>query len=143
MRDFFTDEQKLLIKAAIDKAEKITSGEIRLHIEEECNGDVMHRAIHVFNQLHMQKTKYRNAVLFYLAIGHKKLAVVGDEGIHAKVPDGFWEKVKEHMIVRFKEEKYTEGICEGINMAAEMLHIHFPRHANDKNQLSDEISFGK
>jgi uncharacterized membrane protein len=143
MRDFFTDEQKLLIKAAIDRAEKITSGEIRLHVESECDGDAVHRAVHVFHQLHMQKTKYRNAVLFYLAVDHKKFAVVGDEGIHTKVPDGFWEQVKEHMIARFKQEKYTEGICEGIDRAGEMLHTHFPRHTNDKNQLSDEISFGK
>lgn len=142
IRKFFTDEEKLLIKAAIDDAEKKTSGEIRLHIEKECEGDVMQRATQVFHGLHMHKTNHRNAVLFYLAVGHKKFAIVGDEGIHAMVSDVFWETVKEHIIKRFKEGNYATGICEGIRMTGDMLAKYFPRNGDDKNQLSDEISFG-
>jgi uncharacterized membrane protein len=139
IEDFFTAEQKEQIRNAIEMAEHKTSGEIRLHIENECPGDALHRAMHVFHKLHMHKTKYRNAVLFYLAIDHKKLAIVGDEEIHKKVPEGFWDKVKEHLISRFKVGNYALGLCEGLEMT---LKIHFPRHDNDKNQLSDDISYG-
>lgn len=142
VHQFFTDEQKLQIVKAINEAEKNTSGEIRLHVEKDCEGDPFERAVHVFHQLHMQKTKQHNAVLFYLALGHKKLAIVGDEGIYKKVPGNFWEQVKEHMIKRFKEGNYSLGVCEGIEMAGKELEKHFPKGTSDKNQLPDEISFG-
>ncbi len=141
--DFFSDEQKQLVRAAIERLEHKTSGEIRLHVEGDCEGDPYERALHVFHRLHMHKTKHRNAILFYLAINNKKFAIVGDEGIHKKVPDNFWIAVKDHVISQFKENKYTEGICEGIDMTGEMLKTHFPFNIKDKNQLSDEISYGK
>jgi uncharacterized membrane protein len=141
--DFFSDEQKQLIKAAIERLEQKTSGEIRLHVEGECDGDPFERALKVFHRLHMHKTKHRNAVLFYLAVNHKKFAIVGDEGIHKKVPENFWVTVKDHIITEFKQNKFTEGICEGIDMTGDMLKIHFPRNGSTINQLSDEISYGK
>jgi len=139
---FFTDEQKLQILKAINEAEKTTSGEIRLHVEKDCEGDAYERAVKVFHQLHMHKTKHRNGVLFYLAIGHRKLAIVGDEGIHKKVSDSFWVGVKDHMIKRFGEGNYAQGICEGVEVAGKELEKHFPKDSKDKNQLPDEISFG-
>ncbi len=95
VKEFFTDDQKALIKAAIEKAEHKTSGEIRLHLgkrlQRRCCGKSCSSSSTV---LRMEKAKQRNAVLFYLAINHKKLAVVGDEGIHQKVSDAFWTKVR-------------------------------------------------
>jgi uncharacterized membrane protein len=141
--EFFSDEQKQQIRAAIERMEQKTSGEMRLHVEGDCKGDAYERAVQLFHKLHMQKTKYRNAVLFYLAVNHKKFAIVGDEGIHKKVPDNFWVTVKDHVITQFKAGKFTEGICEGIDMTGEMLQKYFPHHQDDKNQLSDDISYGK
>lgn len=141
--EFFSDAQKQEVKASIEKLEKKTSGEIRLHVEGDCEGDAYQCALNAFHSLHMHTTKHRNAVLFYLAVNHKKFAIVGDEGIHKKVPDNFWLTVKDHVIEQFKQGKFTEGICEGIDMTGEMLKTHFPKTGHDKNQLSDEISYGK
>ena len=141
--DFFSDEQKHQVKAAIERMEHKTSGEIRLHVEGDCKGDAYERALQVFHRLHMHKTKHRNAVLFYLAVNHNKFAIVGDEGIHKNVPENFWTTVKDHVIAQFKQGKFAEGICEGIDMTGEMLHTYFPKNANERNHLSDEISYGK
>src|SRR5580692_11111796 len=108
--DFFSDEQKQQIRAAVQRLELKTTGEIRLHVEGDCKDDAYERALHVFHKLHMHKTKHRNAVLFYLAINHNKFAIVGDEGIHKKVPENFWVTVKDHVIAQFKQGKFTEGI---------------------------------
>ena len=129
--EFFTDEQKNLIKAAIERAEHKTSGEIKLHVEGDCTGDAYSRAVHLFHKLHIHTTKHKNGVLFYLAVNHKKFAIVADAGIHKVVPENFWETVKDHVISRFKEGKYTEGICEGIDMTGEYLKKYFP-HKNEK-----------
>jgi uncharacterized membrane protein len=140
---YFTEENKLQIANAIRVAELNTSGEIRVHIEKFCKGDVLDQATYVFEKLEMHKTKLRNGVLFYMAIEDHKFAILGDAGINQKVSEDFWENVKEVVLSNFKEGKLPEGLTRGILMAGEQLKAHFPYQDNDKNELSDEISFGK
>jgi uncharacterized membrane protein len=142
-KSFFTNIQQEKIKNAILKAELDTSGEVRIHIENTCKGEVLDRAAFIFEKLKMQKTELRNGVLFYLAINNKKFAILGDKGINASVPENFWDEIKQKMLVHFKEENFTEGLIEGISMAGAKLKKHFPYHSDDINELSDEISFGK
>ena len=54
----------------------------------------------------------------------------------------FWEKTKELVLSKFKEGNITEGLTNGILMAGEQLKVHFPYLAEDKNELSNDISFG-
>lgn len=143
IRSHFTDEQQLQITNAIRVAETNTSGEIRVHIEKHCKGDVLDRAAYIFEKLEMHKTRLRNGVLFYLALEDRKFAILGDAGINQKVPDNFWDEIKENVIAQFKEEMFTSGLTEGIIKAGEQLKKHFPYQQNDVNELSDEISFGE
>jgi uncharacterized membrane protein len=140
---YFTEENKLQISNAIRVAELNTSGEIRVHIEKHCKGDVLDRAAYIFDKLEMQKTKLRNGVLFYLALEDRKFAILGDAGINQKVPGDFWEEITNEAIKAFKEGKFSDGLANGIVKAGEQLKTHFPYHDNDINELSDEISFGE
>lgn len=142
-KDLFTAEQKQQIVAAIREAEKNTSGEIRVHIDKKCKEDVLDRAAYMFDALDMQKTALRNGVLIYLATEDRQFAILGDAGINQKVPVGFWDGVRDLMISKFKQGKFTEGLSEGIKLAGEQLKKHFPYQSNDKNELADDISFGK
>jgi len=141
--NFFSKEEKEKIKSAVQKAETSTSGEIRVHIDNNCKEDVMDRASWWFAKLEMQKTEQRNGVLFYLAVKDKKFAILGDAGINAVTPEDFWENIKGKMVEHFQEEAFTEGLSQGILMAGEALQSHFPYQDDDVNELSDEISFGK
>lgn len=143
VQKYFTEENKLQITNAIRVAELNTSGEIRIHIEKYCKGDVLDQAAYVFGKLEMHKTKLRNGVLFYLAIEDHKFAILGDSGINQKVPDDFWEKTKEVVLSKIKEGELTVGLANGILMAGEQLKEHFPYQVDDKNELSNDISFGK
>ncbi|CAG0975075.1 MAG: TPM domain-containing protein [Bacteroidetes bacterium] len=139
----FSKEQQQKIVEAIKVAEKNTSGEIRVHIEKRCKEDVLEHAIRIFEKLKMHQTQQRNGVLFYLSVNDHKLAIVGDEGINKKVPEDFWNEVRNHMIQSFKQEQFAQGLSEGIMMAGEQLKKHFPfKSQTDRNELSDEISFG-
>ncbi|WP_200975154.1 TPM domain-containing protein [Echinicola sp. 20G] len=139
----FTKAEKDQIVAAIKAAELETSGEIQVHLENHCKGEVLDRAADVFAMLKMHKTKLRNGVLFYLAVEDHKLAILGDGGINNVVPDNFWESIKEAMIKHFKKEQFAEGLITGIRMSGEALKEHFPYDGDtDENELSDEISFG-
>jgi len=140
---FFSKEQQAQILASVQEAEKATSGEIRVHIETSFTGDVLDRAAWVFKKLEMHKTDNRNGVLFYLAVNDRKFAIIGDAGINAKVPSGFWNEISELLVKNFKEGKFTEGLTEGIILAGRQLQVHFPFKKDDVNELSDEISFDK
>jgi uncharacterized membrane protein len=140
---FFTEEQQAKILASVREAEESTSGEIRVHIETSFKGDVLDRAAWVFGKLGMHKTALRNGVLFYLAVEDRKFAIIGDAGINAKVPEGFWDSVKELTVKNFKDGKFSEGLSEGIILAGEQLKTHFPRKKDDINELPDEISFDR
>ncbi|AKP52980.1 TPM domain-containing protein [Cyclobacterium amurskyense] len=138
----FSKADRESIIGAIKNAEKETSGEIQVHIENNCKGDVLDRAAEVFEKLKMHKTAQRNAVLFYLAVVDHKFAILGDAGINQVVPKDFWENIKEEMLVHFKTKAYTEGLRIGIEMSGKQLQQHFPYdHEGDINELPDEISF--
>ena len=139
----FSPEDRERIKQAIGKAEMQTSGEIRVYIDDECKEDVMDQAAFVFAELNMHRTELRNGVLIYLAVEDHKFAIIGDAGIHAKVGDQFWNKIKAEMILRFREGKVTEALEVAILEAGEQLKHFFPRSSDDKNELPDDMVFGK
>lgn len=145
MKDTITAEDEALVVAAIAEAEKNTSGEIRAHIENTCQGIVLDRATQVFASLHMHQTKQRNGVLFYVALKSHQFAVLGDAGINAVVPPNFWNEVTATVIRHFKTGQYAEGLRQGILMAGEQLKAYFPYagDAHDTNELKNDISFGK
>jgi len=142
-KDFFSKEQKEDIRQAVLNAELDTSGEIRIHIETSCKGDVLDRAAFIFDKMGMHKTEKRNGVLFYLAVKNRRFAVLGDKGINAVVPEDFWDELKNLLLNHFREERFTEGLIEGVDLVGTNLKKHFPYQTGDVNELSDEISFGE
>ena len=144
-KDFFTHEEKHQITNAIRQAEKMTSGEVRVFVESRCSYmDAIDRAAELFIQLQMQKTDERNAVLVYVAMKDRQLAVFGDEGIHKKVGNEYWDHEVKKMITNFNRENYAAGISEVVTDIGEALTKHFPyNNDTDKNELPDDIVFGK
>ena len=138
---FFTREQQDAIVRAIVEAEHATSGEIRVHVATSCKTNILDEAAWLFSKLGMDKTADRNGVLIYLAIRDHSFAIIGDTGINAVVPPGFWGNIRDHMQKRFSESLFTEGLAEGIIMAGEQLREHFPHMKDDINEITDTISF--
>ena len=139
--EFLTAEQQETVVAAVRLAEKGTSGEIRIHIDEDCKGDPVKRAEDVFLKLGMHKTALRNGVLIYLACNSKVFAIIGDKGINDIVPEGFWNDVANCMSSHFSKGDFTRGLSQATAMVGEKLKDYFPYHENDINELPDEISF--
>jgi len=138
---FFSKKDKKKILVAIQEAEKNTSGEIRVHLEYRAREPVYGHAQKVFQRIGMTKTQERNGVLIFLATGTKKFAVLGDVGINEKVPEGFWNDVAQIMQEHFRQNKFAEGVSEAAVRIGEKLKAYFPHQANDKNELSDSISY--
>ena len=139
---FLSKEDEQEIVQAIVSAEKNTSGEIRVHIEERSEKAPLDRAQEVFFELHMNETKDRKGVLFYVCVADKKFAIIGDEGIDKVVESDFWDCTKDIVISNFKEANFKNGLVEGILRAGERLKKYFPYQSDDMNELSNEISKG-
>lgn len=142
VEEFLTKEEEEEIIDAIRTAEKNTSGEIRVHLEKHTEEDHYKRALEVFYQLEMNKTKDQNGVLIYVAVEDHKFVICGDKGINDVVPKDFWKDTKDLMQSYFKKGHFKMGLVEGILKAGEELKGHFPWQENDENELSNEISKG-
>ena len=142
-RNILNREEDRRIVEAIKTAELNTSGEIKVHIDNHCKGDVEERSIVVFNKLKLNETKSRNGVLVYLAIKDHKFAILGDEGINQVVEANFWNDVKDLMAAKFREGLFAEGLEEGILRCGEKLKTYFPYQNDSINEISDEISYGE
>lgn len=129
-----------LIKA-IKSAEGQTSGEIRIHIDKICKGDPLDECKKKFAELNMHQTKDRNGILFYLALESRSFAVWGDEGIHQKVSDEFWKSITDCAIGHFKNNELITGIEKSVELCGEKLKLHFPLATDDKDELSNTISY--
>jgi uncharacterized membrane protein len=144
-KDFFTEEEKKQIVAAIQEAEQQTSGEIRVYVESRCRFvDPIDRAAELFAILKMSETKERNAVLLYLAVKDRQLAIYGDRGIHEKVGEVFWQKEVMQILSQFQKDHYAVAISKVIHNIGAALRYHFPfDRQTDINELPDDIVFGR
>ncbi|MBS2098774.1 TPM domain-containing protein [Carboxylicivirga linearis] len=138
---FFNQQQKMAIQNAIHNSELKTSGEIRVHIENHCEAELLDRATEVFHVLQMHETERRNGVLIYLALEDKKVAIIGDKGINEVSPDDYWQNEIADILNHFKNGEFDIGIIQAINKIGDKLIEFFPIEKNDVNELSDEISF--
>ncbi len=137
---YISAEDEKRIVASIVEAEKSCSGEIRVHLEKTYKKDPQKRAESIFLELKMHKTALRNGVLIYVALDDHRFAIIGDEGINSKVPQGLWADVRDKMLTHFKSGDFTKGLCEGIELAGQQLATYFPYQKNDSNELPNEIS---
>jgi len=140
VRQFMSDVDLDAVKRAITEAEGGTAAEIRVHLDHECPGDAIARATQVFERLGMHRTARRHGVLIYVAISHRKLAVIGDQGIHVRVGAEYWQGLVTDILAHFRDQRPRDGLLHAVAEVGAALHRHFPRDPDDRNELSDEVS---
>jgi uncharacterized membrane protein len=149
VRGVLSDDDLEAIARSVVAAESQTHGEIRVHLESRVprrrlfrSHDALTRARHLFADLGMHRTPGRNAVLIYLAIRDRKVAIVADEGVHGRVEDGTWDRVRDHVVDGIRTRSLRHGIIAGVAEAGRVLARHFPRRPDDVDRLSDSVSLG-
>ncbi len=128
------------IAAAIRAAELRTSGELRVFVSRKKVDDAVAAARVEFVRLAMEKTAQRNGVLIFVAPRSQKFAVIGDQGVHEKCGEVFWQETAKAMTDHFRRSEFTQGILLGVHRAGELLAQHFPRQSEDRNELSDDVA---
>jgi uncharacterized membrane protein len=142
IKDFITAKDEEDIVEAIRVAECDTSGEIRVHIEQNCDIDVYERALDVFHILKMDNTKAQNGVLIYVAVDNKSFVIFGDQGINNIVGSDFWNSTRDKISNQFKSGNFKQGMIDGIKEAGQALSKHFPWLHGDSDELDNTISKG-
>ena len=142
--DYFTPIEKKTIVAAIEKAELQTSGEVRVFVESKCNYvNAIDRAKELFESLDMHKTQDKNAVIVYVALKDRQLAIYADEAIYQIAGKAFWHNQVITMLQHFNSNDYVDGIAAVVNQIGKALQANFPYQKNDINELPNDIVFGK
>jgi uncharacterized membrane protein len=139
-RAFLSELDDRRIVQAIAEAERASSGEIRVYVSEKQVEDVVSEAKVHFLRLGMEKTRERNGVMIYIAPRSRNFAVVGDIGIHQKCGDTLWQEVAGMMEEHLKAGRYTDALLAAVSKIGSILATHFPRQADDQNELPDEIA---
>lgn len=138
----FSAEEEARLVASIVEAEKLTSAEIRVHADRYCKNDPVNKAANLFKKLKMDETEEKNGVLIYISIEDRKFAIIGDVGINNKVETDFWQSTRDKMLEAIRSKDLVTGIIIGIDEAALQLAKHFPPGDSDRNELTNEISYG-
>jgi uncharacterized membrane protein len=143
MSNFFSTQESDILVGKIARIEQNTIGELRIHVEDLCELDPYLRAIEVFNSLEMYKTISKSGILIYLASEDKKIAIIGDKGIHDNVGTDYWNKIVGEVKDLFAKKSIFDGICYGVEEVGKILIEYFPENNKPVNELSNEISYGK
>ena len=142
VRAFLSDQDLEAIARAVGQAEERTSAEIRVHLDHSCPGEALPQAIRVFERLGMHETVARNGVLVYISVTDRKLAVIGDKGIHERVGDAYWRGLVDAVRERMRQQQSRDGLIHAVSELGASLGRHFPRRPGDANELRDDVSVG-
>lgn len=141
---FLTEDEIQRVAEAVQRNEQHTSGEIRVYMESHCQYmEPLHRAAELFLALKMHNTEHRNAVLLYIAYHDKDVALYGDRQIFHQTDPNFWHQQTKNLLRSFHQNQYCDGIITCLDEIGLVLASRFPLKGEAKNELPDDIVFGK
>ena len=144
-RRVFTPKVLANIEAAIRVGEATHSGQLRFVVEGALDGAPLFRnqptrarALDIFSQLRIWDTEHNSGVLIYLLLADRKVEIVADRGIDAKVGAAGWEAICRDMETDFRSGQFKAGILKGIAAVSRSLAKYFPPDAHPRNELPDK-----
>lgn len=131
------------VEQAIRTAERTSNIEVRVSVSGLFWGDPQRVAERAFERLRMSATRERTGILVLVTPWRRRVIVVADEGVTAKIPDAFWTIVIARISEEFRRDRFTEGLVEAIETMGRDLALHFPPRAVDSNELPNEVDRGR
>ena len=133
------------IQAAVARSERSHCGEIRFSVEGGL--DLHHlvrdtpiraRALEVFSQLRVWDTAERSGVLIYVQLIDRRIEIVADRGIAAKVPQEQWNAICRALESAYASRRFESGTLEALTSVTRLLSEHFPAvPEGNPNELPD------
>jgi len=104
---------------------------------------VKDRAIRAFYEKRLYRTRHETGILIFISIFERKVWILGDRGINARIPPESWQQLVQTLTEGIREGRACEALCKVIKSCGEELSRHFPRESDDINELKDEILIGE
>jgi uncharacterized membrane protein len=139
-REFFNRVDEKKVAAAIHRAERGSSAQVRVFVSHHHDEDPLEAAKGHFHQLGMGKTKHRNAVLIFFAPESRKFAIYGDVGVDQKAGSAFWHAVRDEIVPHLKAGEFTTAIVHAVDRVGGKLAEWFPAQGPHRNELPDAIA---
>ena len=140
----FPREALAMIEQTIKAGEATHSGQVRFVVEGALDGaplfkgqSARERALDIFSRLRIWDTAHNNGVLIYLLLADRKVEIVADRGIDAKVGPKGWQKICADMETEFKRSNFQGGVIGGIAAVSRELARYFPAQGAGPNELPD------
>jgi uncharacterized membrane protein len=131
------------IAKAIRESERQHLGELRFVVEGGLpvrnlfQDKVRKRAEELFAQLGVWDTEHNSGVLIYVQLVDRRIEIVADRGIAARVAEAEWSAVCRAMEKSFRDGRFAEGALEAIERCTALLARHFPSSGGERNELPD------
>ncbi|MFM5930125.1 MAG: TPM domain-containing protein [Novosphingobium sp.] len=103
------------------------------------NTRVRARAVTCFKVGAERRTHGRTGILIYLSMAEHRAEIVADEAIAAKVSPEVWGHAMASMIALIRQGSMADGMIAAVSEVGQVLAQHFPRDANDVNELPDRL----
>ncbi len=97
------------------------------------------QALQEFQALELHRTEAATGVLIFVSLFERRVVVLGDHGIDAKVGVAHWKATNEAVLAGIARGSLRDGLVEGIRRAGDVLAEHFPHHDGGKNELPDRV----
>lgn len=105
----------------------------------QVEAEVQEAVIASFFTERLYKTKDANGILIFISVLERKVWVLADAGINARIDPGQWQSIIDLITRGIKEKRQCEAICNAIVQIGELLKTHFPIQDNDINELHNLI----
>lgn len=140
-KDFLTKEERDLISSAVSKAEGTTAGEIRVVVVSNSKKfeSVHAHAVEAFGKYGLNNTIDKTGILIFLSVEEKRIEILADSGINAKVEQETWDTMVTKLAENIRSGGTCKGICDLVKEVGELLTVHFPIQPEDKDELSNEV----
>lgn len=100
---------------------------------------VRRRALAIFQGAAAGRTAGDTGVLIYLSLAERRAEIIGDEAIHKFADEHIWGEAMAAMIEHLREGRAGDGICAAVERVGAVLAEHFPKTADDRNEIPDKL----
>lgn len=132
------------VESAIGGSEVKHDGELRFAVEGGLSlaslwrgQSPRGRAIELFAQLRVWDTEHNSGVLIYVQLVDRRIEIVADRGINAKVDQASWDGICHRMEAAFGQRRFEQGALAAIDEVTALLARHFPPAGINPNELPD------
>ena len=101
--------------------------------------EVHQRALQAFISLDLHATKDRTGILIMASLFERRVEILADTGINAKVSKDTWQGIVADMIGRIKSDDLTEGFCIAVRECGEVLAKDFPGSHDNPDEISNKV----